>query len=82
MRIVAFLPTTCKGQAAVGGAALPQAQKIQKYAVSFFGSFLTAHLLTFPTEQLKANDQMKWVGMMNNIRSAAEEIVLNDLIYA
>jgi len=33
------------------------------------------------TEQLKANDQMKWVGMMNNIRSAAEEIVLNDLIY-
>lgn len=34
------------------------------------------------TEQLKANDQMKWVGMMNNIRSAAEEIVLNDLIYA
>lgn len=32
-------------------------------------------------EQLKANDQMKWVGMMNNIRSAAEEIVLNDLIY-
>jgi len=34
------------------------------------------------TEQLKANDQMKWVGMMNNIRSAAEEVVLNDLIYA
>lgn len=34
------------------------------------------------TEQLKADDQMKWVGMMNNIRSAAEEVVLNDLIYA
>ena len=34
------------------------------------------------TEQLKAIDQMKWVGMMNNIRSAAEEVVLNDLIYA
>ena len=34
------------------------------------------------TEQLKANDMMKWVGMMNNIRSAAEEVVLNDLIYA
>ena len=29
----------------------------------------------------KMQDQMKWVGMMNNIRSAAEEIVLNDLIY-
>lgn len=33
------------------------------------------------TEQLKADDQMKWVGMMNNIRSAANEVVLNDLIY-
>ncbi|HRV73393.1 MAG TPA: TnpV protein [Eubacteriales bacterium] len=34
------------------------------------------------TEKLKADNQMKWVGLMNNIRSAAEEIVLNDLIYA
>lgn len=34
------------------------------------------------TEKLKAEDMMKWVGLMNNIRSAAEEVVLNDLIYA
>ena len=34
------------------------------------------------TENLKATDQMKWVGLMNNIRACAEEIVLNDLIYA
>lgn len=33
------------------------------------------------TEKLKADNQMKWVGLMNNIRSAAEEVVLNDLIY-
>ena len=33
------------------------------------------------TEQLKAEDQMKWVGMMNNIKSASEEIVLQELIY-
>lgn len=33
-------------------------------------------------EALKARDQMSWVGEMNNIRSAAEEIVLNDLIYS
>ena len=32
-------------------------------------------------EALKASDQMKWVGMMNNIRQAAEEIVYNKLIY-
>jgi len=31
-------------------------------------------------EELKANDQMAWVGAMNNIRNAAEEIVLNELI--
>ena len=34
------------------------------------------------TEKLKADDQMKWVGLMNNIQSAAEEVVLNDLVYA
>lgn len=33
------------------------------------------------TEQLKAEDQMAWVGAMNNIRSAAEETVENELIY-
>lgn len=33
------------------------------------------------TEQLKATNQLRWVGMMNNIRVAAEEIVLNELIY-
>ena len=33
------------------------------------------------TEQLKANNQMEWVGRMNNIRSRATEIANNDLIY-
>ena len=33
------------------------------------------------TEQLKALDQMAWVGAMNNIRNRAEEIVLSELIY-
>lgn len=32
------------------------------------------------TEQLKAEDQMAWVGAMNNIRSAAEEVVLHNFI--
>ena len=34
------------------------------------------------TEELKAQDQLKWVGLMNNIRAAAEEIVLRELIYS
>ena len=33
------------------------------------------------TEQLKAQNQMAWVGAMNNIRHAVEEIVLSELIY-
>ena len=32
-------------------------------------------------EQLKAQDQMAWVGAINNIRNRAEEIVLQELIY-
>ena len=34
------------------------------------------------TEQLKADNQMEWVGRMNNIRSRATEIVNHDIIYA
>lgn len=33
------------------------------------------------TEALKAADQMAWVGWMNNIRSAATEIVSTEIIY-
>ena len=34
------------------------------------------------TEQLKATDQMAWIGAMNNIRNRAEEIVYTNLIYS
>ena len=34
------------------------------------------------TEQLKAQDQMAWVGAMNNIRNAAEEIILAEYVYS
>ena len=33
------------------------------------------------TEELKARDQMAWIGAVNNIRNAAEEIVCNEIIY-
>jgi len=32
------------------------------------------------TEELKAKDQMAWVGAMNNINSRAREIVMADVI--
>ena len=33
------------------------------------------------TEERKANDQLAWVQVMNNIRNRAEEVVLSELIY-
>ena len=33
------------------------------------------------TEELKAKDQMVWVGAMNNIRHSAEEILYKDLLF-
>ncbi|NCE76295.1 TnpV protein [Anaerotruncus sp. X29] len=33
------------------------------------------------TEELKASDQMKWVGLANNCKAQAEEIICAELIY-
>ena len=33
------------------------------------------------TEELKAADQMTWIGAMNSIRNRAEEIILHEMIY-
>ena len=33
------------------------------------------------TEELKVQDQMKWVRLMNNIKVSAEEIILKNMVY-
>ena len=33
------------------------------------------------TEELKVQDQMKWVGLMNNIKVSAEKIILKNMVY-
>lgn len=33
------------------------------------------------TEELKATNQIEWVGKMNSIKNRAEEIIFNELIY-
>lgn len=33
------------------------------------------------TEELKVSDQMKWVGLMNNVRNSVEEIILKEFVY-
>ena len=34
------------------------------------------------TEQLKSEDQMAWVGAMNNIRNAADQEICHELIFS
>ena len=34
------------------------------------------------TEQIKSEDQMAWVGAMNNIRCAAEDVVMREVIFS
>ena len=33
------------------------------------------------TEELKATDQMEWIGRMNNIINAIEEIIFSEIVY-
>lgn len=33
------------------------------------------------TEELKARDPMRWVGLMNTLKAQAEEIVLSEIIF-
>ena len=44
---------------------------------------MVAHLATKEgvDEQLKATNQMRWVGLMNNFQAAAEEVVLQGIVY-
>lgn len=53
-------------------------------AATFRVELLTKQMAASPgiTEALKAQDQLAWVGAMNNIRSAAEEMINAELIYA
>ena len=34
------------------------------------------------TEQLKAENQLKWVGLMNNIKAQTEEMIFAEIVYA
>ena len=57
--------------------------QIEQEAISRFGR-LTKQLAQEQgvTEELKARDQMTWIGRMNNIRQQAEEVILSELIYS
>ena len=33
------------------------------------------------TEQIKSENQLKWIGLMNNIKAQAEEIIYSEFVY-
>ena len=56
---------------------------IDRQAEEVFNEFVKKYAKTLGvTEQLKAENQMKWVSLMNNIRACATETVNRDIIYA
>ena len=34
------------------------------------------------TESMKSTDPLRWIGLMNNFKSTAEEIILREVVYA
>ena len=55
---------------------------INKQAEEMFNTLISQYKTSEGiTEQLKADNQMEWVGRMNNIRQRTTEIVNHDIIY-
>ena len=56
--------------------------EIDRQAQEMFSRLIEQYAATEGiTEQLKAADQLAWVGRMNSIRERAEEVVLSELVY-
>ena len=56
---------------------------VNKQAEEMFDTLISQHKTAEGiTEQLKTDNQMEWVGRMNNIRQRVIEIVNSELIYA
>ena len=55
--------------------------KVQKEADDLYDRLIEEYKIKWNvTEELKQNDQMKWVQMMNNIKSCVDEIVYKTLL--
>ena len=54
-------------------------EQAQEMLISLIVEFAKAQGID---EHLKATDQMRWVQMMNNVRSSAEDTVMRELILA
>jgi hypothetical protein len=64
------------------GELMEHLRKIEKDAKRMRDNLMEQMLKAKPIPQsLKNTDMLEWVGLMNNYKSSAEEIVMNDLIY-
>lgn len=65
----------------LAGTLKPHLEEADRHAEELFSQVVyELALREGATEQLKANDQMAWVGLMNSIRHRAEDIVRKELI--
>lgn len=56
---------------------------LDEQAMDRFNAIVNAYAKAENTDEaLKASDPMRWVGLMNNYRNSAEEIVFKELVYA
>lgn len=61
----------------------PHLNEVDKQAQHLFDTMIPSMMKTAGiTEQLKATDQMEWVGLMNTVKAQVEEIILAELIYS
>ena len=61
---------------------LPQIKLVEEEANELYGSLINSFKVQENIdENLKADDPMMWVKMVNNIKNRAKEIVLDQVIY-
>ena len=64
----------------LSGKLVPHLLEIDKAAQHYLDTMIPLMAAAGVTEELKAHDQMAWVGRMNTIRAQVEEMIRIDLI--
>ncbi len=65
----------------LSGKLYPHLLEIDEATQGYFDTMLPRMAAAGVTEELKARDQMAWVGRMNMLRTQVEEMIRADLIY-
>ena len=69
-------------QTLLDGALGPHLREIDEQAQSTVNAIIARMAeIDGLTEELKVSDPMRWVGLMNNYRHCAEELVIREIVY-